>query len=312
MKTRILVVSSANMDMTLPLESFPVAGETKLCRGSVRYSPGGKGGNSAIAFSRLGGDCVFCTKLGRDAHGESLYEFYKESGINTDYLLIDRKHPTGFAAIFVERSGQNRIMVYPGANLHLQEDEIKDAFLSFPDALYLQTEIPFDNVLTAAEAAAERGIPIFLDAGPADKNAPLEELPPLEIFSPNETETYVYTGIEPTNSDACLRAAVELSKRVKAKYYVLKLGGRGAYIYNGRRCHLLPAASVKAVDTTAAGDAFTAALTLRYLNNGGDILDAVRYANAVGGLTVSRPGAGEAIPNADEAEEYYRENAHRL
>lgn len=304
MKKRILVISSANMDMALPVSHFPAPGETVLSYGSVRYSPGGKGGNSAIAFARLGGDCVFCTKVGRDSHGESLYEFYKENGINTDYLLVDRQYPTGFAAIFVERNGQNRIMVYPGANQHIKEGEIQDAFMCLPDALYMQTELPFDNVVAAANAAYERGIPVFLDAGPAEKETPLEQLPPLEVFSPNETETYIYTGIQPGGSDSCLKAVMELSKRVKAKYYVLKLGSRGAYVYNGRRCFLVPAFAEKAVDTTAAGDAFTAALTLRYMENGGDILEAVKFGNAVGALTVTKHGASESIPTREEAEAF--------
>ena len=132
----------------------------------------------------------------------------------------------------------------------------------------------------------------------------MEDLPPLEVFSPNETETEVYTGIQPTNAESCLRAAMELAKRVRAKYYVLKLGSRGAYVYNGRQCYLMPAISEKAVDTTAAGDAFTAAMTLRYLENGGDILDAVRFGNVVGGISVTRPGASESIPTKEEAERY--------
>lgn len=311
MKKRVLVVSSSNMDMTLPVGKVPAAGETLIARGGVRYSPGGKGGNSAVAFARLGGDCVLCAKIGRDAHGESLYEFYKENGINTDYLVIDKKYPTGFAAIFVERTGQNRIVVYPGANHHFLDEDVQNAFLCLPDALYMQPEIPFDAVLTAAECAKSRGIPIFLDAGPADREYPLEELPPLEVFSPNETETEIYTGIQPTNAESCLRAAMELAKRVRAKYYVLKLGARGAYVYNGRQCYLMPAIGEKAVDTTAAGDAFTAAMTLRYLENGGDILDAVRFGNVVGGISVSRPGAGESIPTQEEAEHYLATHSGR-
>ena len=96
----------------------------------------------------------------------------------------------------------------------------------------------------------------------------------------------------------------ELAKRVQAKYYVLKLGSRGAYVYNGRQCYLMPAIAEKAVDTTAAGDSFTAAMTLRYLENGGDILDAVRFGNVVGGISVTRPGASESIPTREEAERY--------
>ena len=303
-KKKILVIGSANMDMHMPVAAMPSAGETLMQGGSVSYSPGGKSANSAVAFSNLGADTVFCTRLGHDSHGETLYAYYKELGIDVSRVSIDHEHATGFAAIMVdEKTAQNRILVYPGANDHLSEEDVDNAFLSSPDALYMQFEIPDALVISAAEYAYHRGIPTFIDGGPAKADFPLEKLPPVTVFSPNETETECYTGIRPLGADACLKAAHELSKRVRAQYIVLKLGDRGAFIFNGTRCKFVPAFHVHAVDTTAAGDAFTAALALRYITYG-DINEAAYYANAVAALTVTKKGASYSIPTADEVEAF--------
>ena len=305
MSKRVLVVSSANMDITLPVERLPQAGETMLSDGSVTYSPGGKGANSAVTFAALGAETVLCARIGRDSHGETLYDFYKERGIDVRHLAIDREQPTGCAVIFVEPTGENRILAYPGANRYLSESDVDAGFLSCPDALYLQLEIGQNALFAAANYAYRHEIPIFLDAGPASADFPLEKLPPLTVFSPNETETKIYTGIRLTGTDSMLAASMELFRRVRAEYIVLKLGDRGAFVCNGRHFKFISGFPVRAVDTTAAGDAFTAALTLRYLENGGDINDAVRYGCAAGAITVSRHGAAYAVPRSAEEVETF-------
>lgn len=312
MGKRVLVVSSANMDITLPVARFPAPGETAILGGGVSYTPGGKGANSAVAFAKLGAETVFCTRLGRDSHGETLYDYYKECGIDTRHIAIDRDRATGCAVILVEPSGQNRILCYPGANRYLSESDVDEAFLSCPDALYLQLEIGEATVLAAADYAYRHEIPIFIDAGPARADFPLESLPPVTVFSPNEVETEVYTGIHLTGSDSMLAASMELFSRVRAEYIVLKLGDRGAFVCNGRHFKFLSAFPVSAVDTTAAGDAFTAALTLRYLENGGDIVGAVRYGCAAGALTATRAGAAYAVPTAKEVAEFLEQQGESV
>ena len=165
MKKRVLVVSSANMDITMPVRSMPAEGETLLCDGSISYSPGGKGANSAVTFAALGAETVFCARIGRDSHGETLYDYYKDVGIDVSHLVIDKDHATGCAAVVVESKGQNRILCYPGANKYLSESDVEEGFLSCPDALYLQMEIGQDAILAAANYAYRHEIPIFLDAG---------------------------------------------------------------------------------------------------------------------------------------------------
>lgn len=300
MQKKILVIGSANMDFSMNFYKMPERGETLVDDGGVAYVPGGKGANAAIAFKRLGAESVLCAKLGADVHGQKLYNYYKELGLNTSSVKVDHDNPTGLAVVMREGDGSNRIIVYPGANNNLTTEGIIEAFECNPEAVYLGFEIPFQMVVNAAKVAASKNIPIFIDAAPANKEYDLEKLPPVEIFSPNETETFEFTGIMPNSMESSLRAALALSRKVKAKYIVIKQGARGAFLYDGKRYNTFPAIkTAKVVDTTAAGDAFTAALTLEYLRTQ-DIREAIKYANAAGAIAVSRPGAASSVPTAEE------------
>ena len=297
---KILLIGSANMDLSMNLYRVPEPGETVLDDGGIAYTPGGKGANSAVAFAKLGANCLFCTKLGADAHGQRLFNYYKEVGINTSCIKVDQENPTGLAVVMKEADGSNRIVVYPGANSRLSKENIIDAFASEPDALYLGFEIPYMTAVAAAKVAAAKGIPVFIDAAPASKEYDLSLLPPVEVFSPNETECFEYTGIMPTGTESCLKAAYALLGMVKAKYIVIKLGARGAFVFDGKHFDLIPAyRAEKVVDTTAAGDTFTAALTIEYLRSG-NIAAAVRYGAAAAAIAVSRNGAGASVPSEAE------------
>ncbi len=214
---RILVISSANIDLTQQMARVPNAGETIL-GDSYCFTPGGKGANAAIAVARLNGDSVFCTRLGNDAHGRSLISFYEKSGIDTRFVAQDAETPTGLASVMVEESGANRIAVFPGANAKLSRDDVENAMTCFPDAVFIQFEIPAPIAVYATQLAKGQGIPVFVDAGPGVKDFPLNQLENVEIFSPNETEAYLYTGIQPSNVDNCLRVCMALTKLVRAKY----------------------------------------------------------------------------------------------
>ena len=301
---KVLIVGSANMDLSMNMYKVPEAGETLIDDGGVAYIPGGKGANAAVALSRLGANTVFSARVGADLHGQKLYHFYKEQGIDVSCMKADHDNPTGLAVVMRESNGQNRIVVYPGANARLSADNVAEAFGCAPDALYIGFEIPFQIALSAAKIAAARGIPIFVDAAPASKEHPLESLPPVEIFSPNETETFEYTGIMPKGADSALRAALALYRRVKCKYIIIKQGDRGSFVYDGKHYFIVPAMRAgNTVDTTAAGDAFTAALTVRYLE-GAPLKDAVRFATAAGAITVTKKGASSSIPTRAEVEAF--------
>jgi ribokinase len=185
--------------------------------------------------------------------------------------------------------------------------DMEEPFICCPDALYMQMEIPYPAVVEAVRRANEADVPVFIDAGPASVDYDLSQLGRVEIFSPNESETRIFTGIAPTNDETCLRAAIRLSNLVDAKYIVIKLGERGAFIYDvgGKEYYVVPAEKVEAVDTTAAGDVFTAAMVYVYLQNG-SIVSAVKYATCAAAISVTRAGASTSIPTRAEVIAYAR------
>lgn len=296
---KILTISSANMDFVMDTPKIPAAGESLICSGGYKYIPGGKGANSAVAVARLGGVSLFCTSVGRDANGDALLALYNNEGIDTRFIYRSNDAPTGLAAIMVEGNGQNRIMVFPGANRKITKEAIDLAIAEKPDALFMQLETSVETVLYSAKAASEAGIPVVIDAGPADPEFPLEQLPEIEIFSPNETETEIFTGIKPTDESSCAAAVEKLKARVNAKHYCIKLGNKGCYVDGV----IVPSFKTQAVDTTAAGDTFTAALTLEYLKDG-DLMRAARVACAAAAIAVSRKGASSSIPYLAEVETF--------
>lgn len=304
---KILTVSSANMDFVMQTEKMPASGETYISAGGYHYVPGGKGANSALAFARLGADSVFCSAVGTDANGDALIELYKKEGIDVSFIRRLDDTPTGLAAIILEKeSAANRIIVFPAANRKITEEQVSAALDKCPDAVFLQFEINSEMTLYTALKAAERGIPVFMDAGPADPSFPYESLRNVTLFSPNETECEILTGISPDDTASCIKAAEKLKAMTNAEIIVIKLGGRGCFVYADGSAQEIPSYPIEKVDTTAAGDAFTAGLTLEYLRSK-DIFRAARYANAVGALTVSRLGASSSLPTSEEVEAFISE-----
>lgn len=299
MAKRILVAGSSNIDFLLSTPYIPAPGETLISGGNYAFAPGGKGANSAIACAMLGAETVFCSRVGDDAYGDRLVALFNERGIDTRFMKVDRVEQTGLAVVMLEKNGTNRIIVYSGANSRINDSDVEAAFSCYPDAVLTQFEIKPDAVIAAALCAAEDGIPLFVDAGPATPDFPLEKLEKVEVLSPNETETEILTGIRPDSLENCLRASIALCNRVDTKYVVLKLGSRGCYVYDGKYCDLVSPYDVQVVDTTAAGDVFTAALTTEYLKTG-DILAAAKFANAAGALATTKVGAIAAVPTLEE------------
>ena len=300
---RLLVIGSINMDLVMELEKVPEAGETVLGR-SYSYIPGGKGANQAVAAARLGGRVTFCGRVGNDSNGKFLSDNLRADNIDTSFLESDDEHQTGLAVIPVEADGENRIMVFPGANDAITRCDIDRAMEQAYDAIIMQLEIPLDMVYYAFDKAKAASIPVILDTGPA-KDISLEKLKGIHVISPNESEARTLTGIKVDDWESGLRAAKKLADASDATYVVIKMGKRGALLYEkGNDTHdIFPAYRVNAVDSTAAGDSFTAAMAIKMLEYG-DIRRAIAYANAVGALCVSRMGAQPSLPKAEEVEQF--------
>lgn len=297
MKKRIVVIGSSNTDMIIKIDRIPRPGETVI-GGQFSTAPGGKGANQAVAAARLGAQVTFVGKIGPDAHGARLRHGLEAEGIATDLLAVEQGAQSGLAVIVVEAGGENRILVYSGANMAIRPEDVAPAFARSYDAVMLNLEIPEAIVVEVCRKARERDIPVVLDAGPA-RPFDLGQVPGLEILSPNESEALALTGIEVATPDDAEKSARVLAEASRARYIVIKMGEQGALAYADGQADFFPAHSVDAVDTTAAGDAFTAALTLHYVQHG-DIAEAVKHANAAGALAVTKLGAQPSLPTADE------------
>ncbi|MFP4384677.1 MAG: ribokinase [Spirochaetia bacterium] len=304
-KKSILVVGSINMDLIMETEHCPEAGESVI---GSRYSnaSGGKGANLAVAAARLGAEVTFVGRVGNGRNGSILRNNLAETGVATDYLISDPYTQTGLAVIILEATGDNRIVVVPGANSAITVEDLTAPFSHTYDAVVTNLEIPPDITTACRQMALRKDIPFILDAGPA-REFDLSGVSGLEILSPNETETKALIGAQCGTIQQVEAAARELAERSKAKIVVIKLGERGAYWFSEGAGGIIGPYRVDAVDTTAAGDAFTAGLTLEYLKTG-DIAGAVQFANAVGALTVTKLGAQPSLPDLGTVQQFIQDH----
>lgn len=301
----ILVVGSSNTDFSLKVKSLPQPGETVLGNGFA-VKAGGKGANQAVAAARLNSDVKFCCKVGDDANGKAALSSYRKEGIDEAYFLVDKEAPSGAALIFVDEKGENSIAVASGANLRMTTSDI-DKIGSFSkfDIVLTQLEIPLETVSKVCAMAHHDGAMVVLNPAPA-QSLSVDLLSNVDIITPNETEAQILTGVKIENGDDAVAAAEVLcSKGVKA--VVITMGKKGAFIFDGHSGVLVPAFTVKAVDTTAAGDVFNGALCTA-LAEGKNLADAVVFASATSALSVTRNGAQDSAPHREEVEEFLKIN----
>jgi len=293
---QVLVIGSINMDLVVRSEHLPAPGETLIGR-SLSEIPGGKGANQAVGAARLGADVSLIGRLGDDGFGDTLRSKLGVEGVRLEGVLRTRNCCSGVAMIGVEDSGQNCITVVPGANGRLTPEDVQGQAEEFDraDVLLLQLEVPMATVLTAIKLARTNNLLTILDPAPAILNAPAELLN-VDVVCPNETEARLLTGIEITTKDSAHRAAEKL-QQLGARQVMITLGDRGAVFRDasGTSGSVEPF-SVTAVDTTAAGDAFAAALGLR-LAEGASLQEAAHFACAAGAVAASRKGAQPGMPS---------------
>lgn len=311
MKKRILSIGEARIDLCLPVGELPRSPKAPILAKSCSFVPSGSAAITATAVARLGGDSVLCTRLGRDRNGTDLRRIYEYEGIDTRFVSSDNALPTSFSVIYANESIEKQICLSPDASCALSPSDVEGAFICRPDAIITSVELPRDTLLAVADIAAKREIPLYLDGGASIQTFPFDELPPIELFAPDEYETRLLTDINPDTPEKCLKASIALSRIVRARFYAIKLSNRGCYVYDGKYYHCLPAYDVKAKDPSAAGDAFLAALALDHLEYG-DIARAGKFANVVGALTVNRRGALISVPHRKDVAEFIAERAIRL
>jgi ribokinase len=302
----ILVVGSVNMDVVTPLERLPVSGET-IHVGDITLVPGGKGANAAVAAARLGGAVRFAGSVGADAFGQELSATLEREGIDTGSLTVSGKS-TGTAVILLnEGSGQNSIMVGPGANAEAVAPT-DPAWYAGSDILMLQLETPVEVAVAAARLARSQGVRVLLDPAPASASLPSELLAAVDYLLPNESELATLSGLPTGNLDEVATAARALIQRSGAREVVVTLGGQGVLWINAESILHVPSVSVEVVDTTAAGDTFAGALAVA-LASGQAMPEALRYAVTAGALACTRRGAQPSIPHRQDVCEKMAEQA---
>jgi ribokinase len=301
---RILVIGSINRDIVLTLPKVPEEGETVFSR-SMTFHPGGKGANQAVACSRLGAYTTIVGCVGGDENGHYMLKTLRDNHIDTRFLLATGQ-PTGLAVVTVDECGNNRIIVHTGANRMVTANMVKTALQEHAwDAVLMQWEIPIETVLQAIEISAERGFFTVLDPAPAMPISGIRMPPGLTVLTPNEREAEILSGLPVRDMRQAELAARALSAH--AKVILIKMGAKGALLYaNGQAVHFT-ACPVTPVDTTGAGDAFTAAFAVRYAQNG-DWTEAVRFAMAAGAVSTLKNGAQPAMPTSREIQEFVKQN----
>lgn len=295
---KIIVVGSSNMDMVVQTRRIPAPGETVMGR-SFFMMPGGKGANQAVAVARLGATAIFVTRLGNDLFGRQLKEEFKKEGMCADFLIQDDHLPNGVATITVDENGENSIVVAPGANAAVSLGDVQSAFEQHPDAhtVLLQLEIPMNIVGGTIELAVKHGMRIVLNPAPARliDEAILKEV---DILTPNATEAALISGVPVKNMDEAAKAAIRI-REMGVKNVIVTMGAEGALICEDGHCYPVQSTEVKAVDSTAAGDVFNAALCVA-LGEGNSIRAAASFACKAAALSVTRAGAQSSIPYRKE------------
>ena len=262
-------------------------------------NPGGKGANQAVAAARLGGKVTFVTKRGNDLFGNQAVGLLMREGIDTQYVVKDMELPSGVALITVDSAGENSIVVAPGSNGNLMQEDIPPMIFETGkfEILLLQLEIPISTVEYSAIAASDHGIKVILNPAPACKLSD-NLLKHTWLITPNETEAESITGVTVTDIPSAERVAALIQER-GVKNVIITLGEMGAFVKSENYTGLISGVKVKPVDTTAAGDVFNGALAVS-VSEGKELKDAVFFANKAASISVTRMGAQASAPYRSE------------
>ncbi|WP_328774274.1 ribokinase [Streptomyces sp. NBC_00286] len=290
----LLVIGSANADLVIGVERRPGAGETVL-GSDLAVHPGGKGANQAVAAARLGARTALLARVGDDGHGRLLLDSMRDAGVDTAGVLVGGA-PTGVALITVDPSGDNSIVVSPGANGRLTPDDVRAAstLLAASRVVSAQLEIPLETVEEVVRGLRPDTRFVLNPSPPRElPDAVLAACDPLIV---NEHEARVVLGAE---AGATPSEWAEALLARGPRSVVVTLGEEGALVADASGVARVPSVKVDAVDTTGAGDAFTAALAWR-LGLGESLAEAAAYAARVGAVAVTREGAQASFPTASE------------
>ena len=297
MRGRIAVIGSCMIDLVTYVTRMPEAGET-LAAPRFEIGFGGKGANQAVACARLGSEVMMVGKLGRDAFGDATLRNFATHAIDASFVDQVEGVSSGVAPIFVEPSGENRILIVTGANDHLRPADIERAAgeLRHAALILLQLEVPLETVYHAIAWAAREGIPVLLNPAPANPALALDRLRSVRFFVPNQSELALLTGL-PAATAREAEAAAKTLLAAGLEHVIVTLGGEGALSLGREGVRLIPPVRVAPVDTTGAGDAFIGSFAHHYVASG-DVEAALIAASRYAAQSITAPGTQRSFPDA--------------
>lgn len=305
MVNNVVVIGSYNLDFIINSEKIPAPGETVI-GDDCRNFHGGKGANQAVAAARAGASVTFIGKCGDDIYGLTARENLKQENINLDYFTIDHETTTGMAYVIVNQTGENSIVVIPGANGRLSPNDVKEAEDAFREAdfILLQLEIPLDTVTAVIRQARITDVPVILNPAPY-KHISESLLKDISIITPNIIEAEAQSGIKLTSKEN-YKDCFSYFHQAGVRDVLITMGNRGTWHGTKDYQYMYDAFPVKAVDSTGAGDVFNGVLAA-LLSAGYPLNEAIPRANAAAAISVTRPGAQNSSPSASEIEEFYQQ-----
>jgi ribokinase len=305
MPKKILVLGNSNVDIVFRIPRFHHPGETILAESQATFF-GGKGANQAITAKRLGGNVLFMTKVGNDPYGKSYRRHLIKNGLHQKLILEDKELPTGMAVIELTLKGENRIIASLGANGSLSVNDLNRLQRYWREvAVFItQLEIPLPTVERGLKMAKEYGATTLLNPSPPVL-LPSPILSSVDFIVPNEVEAQLLTGVK-WKQEQDIRKIAKVLLEMGPKNVVITLGPKGLFFKNRSEDIWMKAFKVKAVDTTAAGDAFMGALAFGLVENR-PIREALKLANAAGALATTKLGAQPSLPSRKEIEEFLKE-----
>jgi ribokinase len=307
-RPKIAVIGSLNIDMVVKAPRLPYKGETIIGTHFGIY-PGGKGANQAVQAARLGATTHMIGKIGDDSFGQMALDSLRASGVHTDHVLVDAGSGTGSGCVLVDDAGDNLCVAVPRANTKntAEDAESARAAIENADLLIAQLEVPLPFVSRAIDIAHQVGTRVLLNPAPA-RSLPDELLQKVYVIVPNASEAETLTGVKAVNAKSAMIAAARLLA-MGPVLAVVTMGKLGAFLSSNQGEAHFPAFELEAVDTTAAGDAFCAALATA-LAESCPIDQAVVFANAAGALCATKMGAQPSLPIRGEVEAFLKEH-HR-
>ena len=305
-KPRILVIGGVCVVQTLNVESFP--DQSGYCDAeSFDCLPGGNGTAASVALSRLAADSLICSAIGDDTYGKDMKEYLEAEGVDTRFLSEKKGECTCLHNI-IERAAKTDKVFFRGAMTSFKKNNVEEAFITYPDGVILHGDIPENIIEETAAQAIKNNIPLFISGIPDQSKYPLSNIESCEILIVDYDEALHCTGIRPSDQERCMKACISLMKRVKAKYVIILLEGRGSFIYDGTYYDFIPAYDVPHSADIDISKAFSTALISEYLRAEGDIRRACDFATIVTALYLTRGGGLRAYPRLSEVKRFIVRN----